>query len=156
MDPDNFKPPNAELGDPPRRPGSLIRAVLTGTAIEIVGTLVLGAVLGIGYGLLLGAQGYDEDAMKQAMTHIDPLSAFGLFGSLLGSAVSVFAGYACAAIAHRPDYRPVLMMAAISVCLGLLFGGDDYEWPLSLLFSLLTAGCVVFGGWLHLKDMRGE
>ena len=155
MDKDSFKPPRGDLIDPPRKPGSLVSALLTGTAIEVVGTLVLGTVLGIAYGLVLGAQGYSEDAMKEAMTHIDPLSTLGLIGSLLGSGVSVFAGYACAAIAHRPGYQPVWMMASISVCLGLLLGSDTYAWHLSVLFSLLTVGCVVFGGWLHLKDMRG-
>ena len=154
MDKDNFKPTKAELIDPPRKPGSVIRAVLTGTAIEVVGTLVLGTVLGIVYGLVLSAQGYSEEAMKEAMLHIDPLSTLGLIGSLLGCAVSVFAGYACASIAHRPDYRPVGMMATISVCLGLLLGSDAYTWQLSMLFSLLTVGAVLFGGWLHLKDMR--
>ena len=154
MDKDNFKPPRADLIEPPRKPGSLLRAVLTGTAIEVIGMLVLGTVLGIDYGLVLGAQGYTEEAMKEAMTHLDPFSTLGIIGSLLGSCVSVFAGYARASIAHRPGYQPVWMMAAISVCLGLLVGSDTYDWPVSLLFSLLTVGCVLFGGWLHLKDMK--
>jgi hypothetical protein len=154
MDNDNFKPPQAELGDPPRKPGSLLRAVLTGAAIEIGGTLVLGIVLGIGYGLLLGAQGYGEEEMKQILSHPDPLSTFGVLGSLLGGAVSVFAGYACAAIAHRPSYVPVAMLATISVCLGLLLGGDGYPWHWTVLLSLLTIGCVLFGGWLNQKDLR--
>lgn len=154
MDKDNFKPPKAELADPPRKPGSLLRAVLTGTAIEVVGTLVLGMLLGLAYGLALRAQGYSDNAMNEALTHIDPLSGMGLIGSLLGSAISVFAGYAVAAIAHRPDYRPVFVMAAISVGLGLLFGSDSYDAMLILLFSVLTVAAVVFGGWLHMKDMR--
>ena len=152
MDNDNFKPPQAELGDPPRKPGSLVRALLTGAAIEIGGTLVLGIVLGIGYGLLLGAQGYGEEEMKQILTHPDPFSAFGIVGSLLGGAVSVFAGYACAAIAHRRSYVPVALLASISVCLGLLLGGDAYPWHWDVLLSLLTIACVLFGGWLNQKD----
>ena len=155
MDKDNFKPPQAELGDPPRKPGSLLRALLTGAAIEIGGTLVLGIVLGIGYGMLLGAEGYGEEEMKQILTHPDPFSGFGIVGSLLGGAVSVFAGYACAAIAHRRSYAPVFMLASISVCLGLLLGGDAYAWHWNVLLSLLTIACVLFGGWLNQKDLGG-
>jgi hypothetical protein len=151
---DKYKPPQAEVSDPPRKPGSLLRAVLTGAAIEILGTLAVGVIAGLAYGALLGAQGYDEEAVKQMLTNADPLSGFGLIGSLLGAAVSVFAGFACAAIAARPDFRPVGILAVFSVCLGLLASGDAYPWHWSVIYSVLTVVCVGFGGWLHLKDTR--
>jgi hypothetical protein len=152
MNQDDDKPPRAGAGGERRR-GSLLRAVLTGAAIEIGGTLGVGIVLGIGYGLLLGAQGYSEEAMKEALAHPDPFSAFGILGFVLGSLVSVFAGYACAAIAYRPDYRPVWILASISVTLGLLLGSDAYSASTSVLLSALTIGCVLFGGWLNQKDL---
>ncbi len=149
---DKFKPPSAEVQDPPRKRGTLLRALLTGTVIEIVGTLAVGLLAGLVYGLVLGVQGYGKDQVEQILTNPDPLSGFGLVGSLLGSAVSVFAGFACASIAPGASYRPLLMLSAISVSLGLLVSADTYAWHVSLVYSLLTLACVGFGGWLHLKD----
>jgi len=154
MDPDNYKPPQSEVRDPPRKPGSLLRALLTGTAIEIIGTIVVGIVAGLVYGLVLGAQGLGEEAIKQTLSQPDPLSGFGIVGSLLGGAVSVFAGFACAAIAGRRGYQPVAMLAAISVCLGLLFSADAYPWHWTLIYAVLTFIAVGFGGWLYLRDTR--
>jgi fructose-specific phosphotransferase system IIC component len=156
MDNNLYQPPRSEL-DPrstrPRRPGSLVKALLTGTGIEIIGTLVAALGIGVVYALLLRSAG---DSADDAAKAFDPLSPMGLIGGALGLAVSVFAGYACAAIANRDDYKPSYAMASISVGLGLLMDSGESS-PLTLLvLSVLTVGAVLFGGWLHLRDPKAD
>ncbi|TMH12044.1 MAG: hypothetical protein E6H65_07715 [Betaproteobacteria bacterium] len=151
-----YEPPQADLetrSTRPRQPGSLVKALLTGTGIEIVGTLLVALGVGVVYALLLRPDGVSAEEAAKAF---DPLSPIGLIGGALGLLVSVFAGYACAAIANRDDYKPSYAMAAISLGLGLLMDAGQSSPLTLLLLSALTVGAVLLGSWLHLRDPKSD
>lgn len=157
MSHDPYKPPEAPVSDPkgpPPRRGSMVRALVVGTLIEVVGTLIVGLGFGIVYGAILGASGMDQAEAEAALRALDPWSGPGLVASALGAFVSVFAGFAAAALAHRSDYVAVAAMAGISVSLGLLGGGASEESVGAVLgLSAVTVAMVFLGGWLHVRDM---
>jgi hypothetical protein len=109
MDPHLDEAPEAPPATPrrPPRPGSVAKALLTGAVIEIVGTLVVGVVAALVYGMVLASQGLSREEVNQALAHMEPLSVVGLLSGAAGSFVSVFAGYACAALARRRRPRRV-------------------------------------------------
>jgi hypothetical protein len=155
VDPDLDEAPEARPTKPgrPPGPGSVAKALLTGAGIEIVGTLVVGVVAALAYGMVLASQGLSREEVNQALAHMEPLSVVGLLSGAAGSFVSVFAGYACAARARRRSYRTVGAMSALSVALGWAAGLDAYSAATAVILSLLTVAAVMFGGWLYIRDL---
>ena len=96
--------------------------MLTGVAVDIGGSAVIGFVLAAIYALQLESQGVSEADMREAMSHIPPDSAVAVAGTLLGALVSVFAGYVCARIVRRGEYRCGCVMTAIVAVYGLVIG----------------------------------
>ena len=136
------KPPET---DPPTAPGSPLRAVLTGLAIDIGGTAVLGLVLQTIYAMQIGAPDMTEAQLHDALENIPPGSGVMIAGHLLGSLLSVAGGYVCARIVLRDEYRVGGAMAAVSALLGLGFSGSDDPGSLTALLVLTTVACNMLG-----------
>jgi hypothetical protein len=145
-----YEPPKSRL-ELPRAPGSIIKAVLIGVVTDIGGTAVVELIFGVGYGLVLSAQGMREEEIQKAMAHIDPLSGIGLIALALGLTMSVIGGFVCARIANRQTYLAVGIQSAISVAYGTMMGVDDYEWRVLLALNLLGLAATFFGGWLYIR-----
>ena len=143
-----FKPPETDStknARVPDVPGSPLKAVLSGLAVDIGGSVVLGIVLDYVYALTLGGQGLTDSQMKDAMEHIPPTSAFGVLGILLGALMSVAGGYVCARIVLRNEYRVGGIMAAVSALLGIAFSSSDDPAGMTLLLVLCTVACNMLG-----------
>ena len=143
-----FKPPETDSSKSPREPdvpGSPLKAVLSGLAVDIGGSVVLGIVLDHVYALTLAGQGLTDTQIEDAMQHIPPASAFGVLGILLGALMSVAGGYVCARIVLRDEYRVGGAMAAVSGLLGLVFSGGDDPGGLTALLVLTTVACNMLG-----------
>jgi hypothetical protein len=140
---------NESTGDRrPRTPlsaGSPLRAVLTGVAVDIGGSAMIGFVLAAIYALELDSQGLSESDMREAMSHIPPDSAVAVAGTLLGALVSVFAGYVCARIVRRGEYRCGFAMTAIVAVYGLVIDGGGTVDEMALLFTACTIACNLLG-----------
>ena len=148
MPDDPFKPPETDSSQnplPPAGPGSPLRAVLMGLAVDIGGTTVLGLVIGALYGLQLQGQGLSESEMKDAMTHMPHDSALYVLGILLGALMSVAGGYVCARIVRRNEFRTGFVMAGCSVLFGILSSAADDPADMLLLFTLATIACNLLG-----------
>ena len=136
------KPPET---DPTTAPGSPLRAVLTGLAIDIGGTAVLGLVLQTIYAMQIGAPDMTEAQLHDALENIPPGSGVMIAGHLLGSLLSVAGGYVCARIVRRNEYRVGGIMAAVGVMLSLmLYPGDDAV-DTTLLLILCDIACNMLG-----------
>ena len=143
-----FKPPETDSTKSPRVPdvpGSPLKAVLSGLAVDIGGSVALGIVLDQVYALTLGGQGLTDSQVEDAMQHIPPASAFGVLGILLGALMSVAGGYVCARIVLRDEYRVGATMAAVSAFLGLAFSSSDDPAGLTLLLVACTVACNMLG-----------
>lgn len=143
-----FKPPDTDSTKNPRVPdvpGSPLKAVLSGLAVDLGGSAVLGIVLDQVYGLTQGGQGLASGEIDDAMQHIPTASAFGVLGIVLGALMSVAGGYVCARVVLRDEYRVGAAMAAVSMLLGLALSSSDEPAGLTTLLILCTAACNMLG-----------
>ncbi|MGD8593662.1 MAG: hypothetical protein PVF82_12550 [Gammaproteobacteria bacterium] len=154
MEPNIYTPPQSKLTAKNTKPGSLFKSVGIGIVIEIVGTISVSIILGILYGLFLSSQGQSPEEVLTAMEQMDPLSAIGLTESFFGLLVSILAGYVCARIANSKSYRSVGILSALSAILGSLAALTVYSWWALLLMDGITIVAILFGGWLHIKNLE--
>jgi hypothetical protein len=158
MENNHYQPPKSGFGKPPRNqePGSLIKAVLLGIATDVGGTLVLGIVLGIAYGVVLASQGQSAEQIQQTMEHIDPWSPMGLLSSLSGLSMSMLGGYVCARTANVNSYTAIGILSAISVAVGSIMGVGAYEWEALLMLNLLGLAAIFLGGWWYIRKLAPQ
>lgn len=140
-----FKPPRAHVRDQPPRPGSALRAILTGLTVDIGGSLLSSVVLTILYAALLAASGMTEDQVSDAMKNIPPTSIVAILGTVIGACWSVAGGFVCARIVRRDEYRVGGVMGGLSALLGLMLGGADEPADMLVLLTLTTLACALLG-----------
>lgn len=153
MDADIYKPPQAQLADQPAEPGSLTIAVVVGVVVDLIGTLVIGVVLSISLGVYLASQGNSPEEIQHALENLSPTSPVSLLAGALGCLVSVGAGYWCAAISRRRDYRAPVIMAAIMTVVGFFLGGEHAPWVHAIM-AALSAASVLAGAWLYVRRLK--
>lgn len=143
-----FKPPESDSTKNPRVPdvpGSPLKAILSGLAVDLGGTAVLGIVLENLYVLTLKGQGMGAAEIEEAMRHIPAASTIGVLSIVLGAVMSVAGGYVCARIVLRDEYRVGGVMASVSALLGLLLSSGDDPSGVTALLILCTAACNMLG-----------
>ncbi|MCU7795992.1 MAG: hypothetical protein KZQ75_02545 [Candidatus Thiodiazotropha sp. (ex Myrtea spinifera)] len=151
MDTNAYAPPKSEITTENNKPGSIVKAVVVGSAIEIVGTILVGLFIGLIYGLSIATQGGTADDIQKAMEIIDPWSSYGIAASFLGLIISLIAGYTCARIANIQSYKAAYILSGISFALGTAFGIGTYPWWSLLLLGLLSVCGVLFGARLYIR-----
>ena len=143
-----FKPPESDSTKNqrvPDVPGSPLKAILSGLAVDLGGTAVLGIVLENLYVLTLKGQGMGAAEIEDAMRHIPAASTIGVLSIVLGAVMSVAGGYVCARIVLRDEYRVGGVMASVSALLGLLLSSSDDPSSVTALLILCTAACNMLG-----------
>jgi putative Mn2+ efflux pump MntP len=153
-----FQPPRSGFEKPPRdrEPGSLLAAVLIGVAVDIGGTIMGGAVMGIVYGLMLAAQGFTEPQIQAIFEKPDPLSTFNILATAMGLSMSALGGFFCARTANVNSYTALGIMSAVSVTTGTFLGAGEYEWMTLLMLNLLGLVCIFVGGWWFIRKLETE
>jgi hypothetical protein len=129
----------------PESAGSPLKAVLTGLAVDIGGSALLGVLLSAVYALQMTTADMTESQLHEVMDHIPPDSAIAILGNLLGALMSVAGGYVCARIVRRDEYRVGLVMTAISALFALLLDSGHDADDLGALLVLCTVACNMLG-----------
>ncbi|MGZ5195723.1 MAG: hypothetical protein ACXWJM_13350 [Ramlibacter sp.] len=140
-----YTPPTAPLKDQPRAPGSPVKAVLVGLAIDVGGSLVLGVTVTVVYAFALSSQGMSQKEVATALVHIPTDSWPFIVGTLGGAFLSFLGGYWCARIARRSEYRLASLLALVSAASGLALSWGAYGLLHNTLLTLSTAACVILG-----------
>jgi len=143
-----FKPPEGDSSKNervPDVPGSPLKAILSGLAVDLGGTAVLGIVLEQLYALTLKGQGMSGPDIDEAMQHIPAASTIGVLSIVLGAVMSVAGGYVCARIVLRDEYRVGGVMAGISALLGLALSSSSDPSDIIALLILCTAASNMLG-----------
>ncbi len=149
-----YEPPRANVERRNDVRGSLPKAIAIGALIDIGGTFVVAFAAAILYGVVLGMTGHSEEEITRTFETLEPWSAFGILSSLLGMAVSAFAGYHCARIANRDGYLGPGILAMISCAFGALLSGDAYSQVEMLIFSVLSVVAVLGGASVFVTRRR--
>ncbi len=155
MPTDPYRPPETDVSgaEPAKRSGSAVKAILLGLAVDVVGTIVAGSVIAIGWGIALGAGGASPEAIDRFFRES---SAFQWVGLATGLAFTGLGAYVAARIANRSEYRFALMLGLCSLAFGELvlshMGGGDYpEWA-RLVGNVLTLPVAFAGGHLRVLE----
>jgi len=145
MDDKRYTPPRSDLRDQPPPPAAAWKAVLIGYAVDMGGTFVSSAVIGVIYTVVLLQQGLTQEQVHAALTDVTPGSWFYVTSTLAGCGFSTLGGYWCARVARRSPYRLGGVLAALSTLTGLAMSWDLYP-PAQLALLCVTAvACVLLG-----------
>lgn len=151
---DNYRPPKADVADPPRGPGSPFTAVVVGLLVDVGGTVLASALMGILYSAYLAAQGVQLDDIQDRLQEGFQQGWGFALATAVGSACSFLGGYVCARIARRRDSMPVLVLSALSVSVGLLLGPPgNYAVGETISLSALTVLCIFAGARLGMRRL---
>ena len=144
---DPSKPPEDDsASQPPVRGSTALRAVLTGISLDICGTTLLNIVLTSLYVAQVGTPGMTATQIDDLVRSMPPQSPLSVLGILLGSLISVAAGYVCARIARRNEYRlGALMAGGVAVICALMSGPDSEPSDLAFLFLASSVACNLLG-----------
>jgi hypothetical protein len=149
-----YEPPKSDIRGAEEKPGSSVKAVIYGVLIEVAGSFLVGIMIGVIYVVLLSRQGIPPEQMQTAITQMDPFSGIGLLALVLGSLVSVLAGYVCASVANTSSYKPALILAAISCTLAVLSGYGVHSVGRQAFMGGLSIACVLLGAWWRINRLR--
>lgn len=149
-----YEPPRSNLQRRDTEPGSIPKAVAIGVAIDIGGTLLASFAVALIYGGILGARGYDEEAIAAEFQQIEVWSAYGILAGAIGLSISAFAGFHCARIANRNDYLAPGIMAMISCAFGAAISAGAHSHMTLIVLSALSVIAVLTGAWAYNKGLQ--
>jgi hypothetical protein len=137
--------PQAKLADPAQRPGSPYKAVLLGLLADFGGTIVLSVLIVIAYGIQLAAYGMTPEEIEAASKSL-PVDSWAFWaGTFGGAGFSVLGGYVCARIAGQSEYTLGVILAAISMLLGMVLGGGGDDVGMQVVLHATSIACVIVG-----------
>jgi hypothetical protein len=139
-----YTPPETRVADPENEPGSPLKAIAAGLAVDIGGSLATGFVLAMLYGAMLAASGASAEEVASAFADLSPYSWVSVAGSVVGGGFSVLGGYLCARIAKRSEHRIGAIMAALSTIVGML-ASSSYAPLENFVLAVLTFVTVMIG-----------
>ena len=147
--PNPLSPPpdhRSEKPDPAAAARLALRAVLTGVSIDVCVSSLLAVGIRVLYAMQVGTPDMTPEQLDDALQNTPPQFALVLLGGVLGALVSVAAGYVCARIARRDEYRVGGIMAMAAVLVNLVVdGGDAGSLDLALLYVLCDIACTMLG-----------
>jgi len=155
MEPRNpYGAPQAKLADPAPRPGSPYKAVLLGLLTDFGGTIALSVLIALAYGIQLAAYGASPEEIEAASRSLPADSWAFWAGTIGGGGFSVLGGYVCARIAGQSEYTLGVILAAISMLLGLVLGGGGDDVGMQVVLHAASIACVIVGS--HIGKTRNR
>ncbi len=154
MDTNVYSPPKSDITVSNSEPGSIAKAVIISSLIDIVGSVTSGLILVTLYGVYLASHGASQKDIENAFANLNPYSALGIIGSTLGALISVYAGYKCAKICNNKSYKATSITAATGVAFGLLVGSSAYSISENIVLSALTIVSIFLGSWLFQRKFQ--
>jgi hypothetical protein len=151
MEKNVYAPPGAELKEVIERTPRPKTAIVVAALFDITLTIVMTAVVGIGYGIYLVSTGSSPEEIQSAAQTMTENTGFRAITSFLGLLVSIMAGYLCAHLAVRNVYRNA---ALCGVLLTLFVRLVNLEPKLTLTDLALVAVsfmALLFGAWLYVR-----
>jgi hypothetical protein len=141
-----FAPPEAPVADHPTpKPGSALKAILLGLAVDIGGTLIASLAIGIVFSLSLASSGASEGDITARLANFGKQGWEYAVGVVIGCGFSILGGFVCARISRRTDYRLGVILALLSLALGLLLTVGTETEPSDFVEAAASVACVLIG-----------
>jgi len=132
----DLQPPDLRPSSrPPEQPGTPVRAVLTGMAIDICGSKVVSIVAVTIYAMQVVTPDMSDAQAADMLQQLPPS-----FGTLM----SVAGGYACARVVLRDEFRVGAILAVAVTFFGLLLDDAGVS-DLTLLYILCDVAGILLG-----------
>ena len=148
-----YEPPKSDIAIEDNQPGSIVKALVAGTVIEVTGSILVSLAVGLVYGFFLASQGNSAEEIQQAMEQMEPWSIYGISAIFLGLLVSSIAGYGCAYITNTNSYQAAYLLSGISFTLSIIFGLGAYSWWVLVLLGFISASAVVLGAHIYIRKL---
>ncbi len=132
--------------------GSPAKAIITGASIDIIGSVIIGVILAIVYGIILSGSGLSTEEITTRFETLDPYSAFSIIGAIVGCFISMVSGYVCARIVNYSEYKYGAVLGLISSTFGIILGSSTYSIAEKITLVILTFASVMLGVWVHVND----
>ncbi len=154
MSEDIYQTPQSDLTTTAPQKSAPVKAIVIATIIDIVGTMVLGMVIGIAYSAILTSSGMPFEEIVRTLENEtgNILSIMSIIGVVTGGMVTGSAGYICAKIANSSEYKVVSIFGAITVTFGALMGMAYYSVAENIVLGMITLGCAYGGAWLYVRN----
>jgi hypothetical protein len=125
-------------------PGTTLRAVLTGLAIDVCGSRIVDIVVATCYVKAVVPSDMTPDQATDFLRSLPPSFNLLFVAMALGMLMSVAGGYACARVALRDEWRSGAILAASSVLSSLLIDDVGVS-DLALLYLLCDVAGLLLG-----------
>lgn len=137
-------------------------AIFAGLCIDNIGSMILSFFGAMVRATLLAAEGNSREEIMQIINSNDMYTTYNFVMSVPGLVISIFAGYACAKIAKRPDYKVAACFACLDTCtasvITYLLIPDAYReisnWPFIGLMIVGTVAAVMLGAKFAMLSIR--
>jgi MFS family permease len=146
MNDNPYRPTRSTLTDGPKPPGSPLKAVLSGFAVDLGGTIAFSIVVGILYAVF-SASGGTDTATDSATLPPYPSWLQHLL-TIAGGAFSVLGGFVCSRIVQRNEYRWGAVLAALVFIVGMLLSGVSDAPEDEIFLGLVSVMATMFGAHL--------
>ena len=152
MDANIYKTPNADLTEDVVRRGSPVKAIALAVMVDVLGSVLVGVGLFVTYLVVQVLQGVEPDAVMELFNRDMDGPLITVLLIVLGSAVSVYAGYLCAKAVNHHEYRYVGVYVLIMVMILSIPGADEGNVVEDLAYAALTFISGYIGAWLHVHN----
>ncbi len=133
------------------RKGSRLLAVIIGLLIDIGGSVLMGFLVVIFYGIFLSMQGKTIEQIGRALSAINSNTIATIILYSIAFSLSLLAGYICARIVDYREYSCALIVAVISSLYGFIVRIGTYSLILSFGLSIIAFTCVMLGSFVYVK-----
>lgn len=154
MDNNIYGAPISNLSEKPEARGSLLQGLILGLLIDIVGTMIVGAIYGAGRAMYLMSTGMSADDVVAKLSKINLLTFEGAATTSIGLFMSFFAAYICAKRSGKSSKYAVITLGTASISFGIYYGLDKYSFAENFILSIITAAAIYLGylSWIKTND----
>lgn len=149
-----YKPPKSDVETQKQPSGSVLKGSLIGVVVDILGTTVVGFLIGVAYTIFSLSMGINDQ--QQVLSELQSLySPVGISAVIIGLFISFGAGYLSAKHSGNNARMTACIVSVISCAFGFLVGGGHYTTIEMIVLSVLTVSAIFAGSQIWQSKNRG-